>query len=158
MKLPAITIATSVRYGNYKQHLNNALSFVDIIADTFSNICNYINLPRKLSIIIRPAREAYGRAYYLKDPNTKTGREYVVEIDTRQDRDQFEDTLLHELVHIEQFYEGRLDGSKPGHFKWCKRDISFITASIEEYNDLPWEREANERARILKKAIFSKDL
>lgn len=153
-----MTIATSVRYGNYKQHLNNALSFIEIISDTFSDICSYINLPRKLSINIRPAREAYGRAYYLPDPNTKTGREYIVEIDTRQNRDQFEDTLLHELVHIEQFYEGRLAGGSPGHFKWYKRDISFITASIEEYNDLPWEREANARARILKKAIFSKDL
>ena len=158
MKLPAITIATSVRYGNYKQHLNNALSFVDIITDTFSSICNYINLPRRLSIIIRPARGAYGRAYYLTDPNAKTGREYIVEIDARQDRNQFEDTLLHELVHIEQFYEGRLDGGSPKHFKWNKRDISFVTSSIEEYNNLPWEREANERAKILKKAIFLKDL
>jgi hypothetical protein len=158
MKLPEITIATSIRYGNYKQHLNNALSFVDIITDTFSDICNYINLPRRLYINIRPARGVYGRAFYLTEPSTIAGRDYMVEIDARQSKDLFEDTLLHELVHIEQFYEGRLAGGGPGHFKWYKRDISIITSSFEEYNNLPWEREANERAKILKKVIFSKDL
>jgi hypothetical protein len=155
MKLPEITIATSVRYGNYKQHYQNALSFVETISKKFDEICNYINLPRKLFINIRPIRGAYGRAFYLTEPCTIAGRDYMVEIDARQSRDLFEDSLLHELVHIEQFYEGRLDGGKPGHFKWNKKDISFITASFEEYNNLPWEREANERAKILKKVIFS---
>lgn len=154
MKLPTITIATSVRYGNYKEHFNNALFFVDTIAQNFNEICNFITLPKKLYIQIRPVRDAFGRAFFNKSNTNKTGKEYFVELDARQDKNTFKDTLLHELVHIEQFYEGRLIDAGPMHFKWGGRKVLIDTSSLDIYNSLPWEREAIERASILKKVIF----
>ena len=154
MKLPPVTIATSVRYGYYKEHYQNALFFVDTITKKFDEIRNYITLPKKLLINIRPVRDAYGRAFYLKPKPYSTAKEYIVEIDARQSRDIFEDTLLHELVHIEQFYEGRLIDAGPMHFKWRGKSVLIDTSSLDIYNNLPWEREAIERASMLKQVIF----
>lgn len=153
-----MTIATSVRYGNYKGYLNNALFFIETITEKFEEICNHIILPRKLFIHIRPITGNYhGKAFVVRDyGKSYYGKEYVVEVDARQNVKDFKDTILHELVHIEQFYQKRLcdRSSFPGHFKWNNELISYLTPTMEEYNNLPWEREAIERADKIRRIIF----
>lgn len=48
--------------------------------------------------------------------------------------EEFERTIFHELVHVKQMIDGRLDNSYPS--KWC--GIIYTCA----YYDLPWEKEA----------------
>jgi hypothetical protein len=154
MKLPEITIASSVRYGNYKEHYLNALFLSDILKEKYEAIKEYIELPRYLKIVFRPVRAAFGRAFYLKSDAARRNREYVVELDVRQDVATFQNTLLHELVHIEQFYQGRLLDAGSMHFKWNGKKTLIDTSNLDAYNNLPWEREAIERSTNLEKVIF----
>lgn len=155
MSLPIVSISTSIRYGNYKEYHQLALTHIELVIANFFKIQEYIALPKKLFIHFRPIRDAYGRAFVVRDPKTVYGKNYIVEIDARQDRDGFTDTILHELVHIEQFYQRRLsDGGRDGCFKWKGKHISFMTPVKEEYDKLPWEAEAIKRAKSLVKVIF----
>jgi hypothetical protein len=154
MKLPTTTIATSVRYGNYKEHLNNALLLSDVLTKSYKTIKQFIKLPQNLFINFRPIRCAYGRAFYVKSETKKYSKNYVVELDIRQDIDTFKNTLIHELVHIEQFYEGRLKDAGPTHFKWNGKKTFIDTSSLDIYNNLPWEVEANVRAELLSRVVF----
>jgi hypothetical protein len=155
MSLPNITLATSVRYGNYKQHLDSALFFIDVLKDSFNDIKQFIKLPRNLNIVFRPVRDAYGRAFYVKPNVFSESRQYVVEVDVRQDLATFKNTMIHELVHIEQFYQGRLKDAGSMHFKWNGKKMLIDTSSLDIYNGLPWEVEANVRAELLSHVVFN---
>lgn len=152
MEVPNITIATSVRYGTYKKHFDEALWIVEKIVYNFSKIKKRFKLPKNLQFHIRPIRYELGKAYSYKE-NKQTF--YVVELDVRQDKQEFYDTILHELTHIEQFYDKRLQDCKvPGTFKWKGERMMFAGISIEEYNALPWEVEAIKKAAKLKPVVF----
>jgi hypothetical protein len=154
MKLPTMAIATSVRYGNYKEHLNNALLLSDVLTKSYKTIKQFIKLPQNLFVNFRPVRDAYGRAFFLKPNPHSSAKEYIVELDVRQDVETFKNTLIHELVHIEQFYEGRLKDAGPTHFKWNGKKTFIDTSSLDIYNNLPWEVEANVRAELLSHVVF----
>lgn len=154
MKLPEITIASSVRYGNYKEHYLNALFLSDVLKEKYETIKEYIELPRFISVVFRPVRAAFGRAFYIKSDAARCNREYVVELDVRQDVSTFQNTLLHELIHIEQFYQGRLLDAGSMHFKWNGKKTLIDTSCLDIYNNLPWEREAIERAAMLEQVVF----
>jgi hypothetical protein len=155
MSLPIISIATSIRYGNYKVHYQNACNLITTVVENFFKIQEHIALPKKLFIHFRPIRDAYGRAFVVRDPATVYGKNYIIEIDARQDYETFTDTILHELVHVEQFYQRRLsDGGRDGCFKWKGQHISFITPTRDDYDKLPWEAEAIERAKSLINVVF----
>jgi hypothetical protein len=154
MKLPEITIASSVRYGNYKEHYNNALFLSDIVKEKYNAIKEYIELPQFINIAFRPVRSAFGRAFYIKSDAARRNREYIVELDVRQDMVTFRNTLLHELVHVEQFYQGRLLDAGTMHFKWNGKKTLIDTSNLDAYNNLPWEREAIERSTKLEAVIF----
>jgi hypothetical protein len=155
MKLPEITLASSVRYGNYKEHYYNALFLSDILKEKYDEIKEFIDLPKYINIVFRPIRSAYGRAFYLKTDAPRRNRNYVVELDVRQDIETFKNTLIHELVHIEQFYQGRLIDAGPMHFKWNGKKTLINTASLDAYNNLPWEIEANVRAEMVSSVVFT---
>ena len=154
MSLPNITLATSVRYGNYKQHLDSALFFIDVLKDSFNDIKQFIKLPRNLNIVFRTVRDAYGRAFYVKPNVFSESQQYVVEVDVRQDLATFKNTMIHELVHIEQFYQGRLKDAGSMHFKWNGKKMLIDMSSLDIYNSLPWEVEANVRAELLSHVVF----
>lgn len=155
-RTPKMSIATSVRYGNYKHLYNIAEKYANITESKFGEICNYINLPTKLNIVFRPIRNAYGRAFYVTHKGDRNDKQFIVDIDLRQNLKTFQDTLLHELVHIEQFYEGRLvsEAGLGNFFKWYKERISLKVSSPEEYDEFPWEKEAISRSKKLRKIIF----
>jgi hypothetical protein len=153
MRLPEITLASSVRYGNYKEHYLNALFLSDILKEKYQTIQDYIDLPKCIKIVFRPVRAAFGRAFYLKS-NVERNRQYIVELDVRQDTATFKNTLLHELIHIEQFYQGRLLDAGSMHFKWNGKKTLIDTSNLDAYNNLPWEREAIERSAKLEKVVF----
>ncbi len=153
---PTISIATSVQYGNYKKFYDRALFMSNVCLNKIDEIKQYIKLPRNLYIHLRPIRNAYGKAFYFtKEKNSRSYKQYIVEVDVRQDNDVFYNTLLHELVHVEQFYTNRLkDIGLSTHFCWKGDIMKFQGLSHEEYINLPWEIEANNRAEILTPLIF----
>jgi hypothetical protein len=63
--------------------------------------------------------------------------------------------MIHELVHIEQFYQGRLKDAGSMHFKWNGKKMLIDTSSLDIYNGLPWEVEANVRAELLSHVVFN---
>jgi hypothetical protein len=153
--LPKITIATSIRYGNYQELMDDTLDMVKSIVENFPKVHKYINLPENLIVHLRPMRNLYGRAFYTKNTSNSNKRLYIVEIDVRQGMYNFYDTLIHELIHIEQFFENRLkNGHSPNHFKWNGNLYKYNGLSLEDYCALPWEAEAMSRTTELLPVIF----
>jgi len=147
-----ITIVPSVKYGNYKEFLERAKVFEMLILKSELRVRKHINLPENVRIILRPIRGIYGTAATYK---VKLKNYYTVELDIRQNLDEFCDTLLHELVHIEQYFEGRLKLRSELYYSIYEgRKIRIVSHKSEEYNDLPWEKEATKRAAKLKHIIY----
>ena len=147
-----IEIVPSVKYGNYKRFLSQARDFEGIIQRSESKVRKYINLPDQVKVILRPIRDVLGTAATYK---VKSIPLYTVEIDVRQTLNEFYDTLLHELVHIEQYFEDRLKlRSELFYSIYEGRKIRLVSHKSDEYCNLPWEEEATERATKLKRIIY----
>jgi hypothetical protein len=146
-----VEIVSSVKYGKYKEFLDHAKVFKMLIQKSELRVRKHINLPEQFKIILRPIRGVFGTAATYK-VNSKPY--YTVEIDVRQTIDEFCDTLLHELVHIEQYFEGRLKlKSELFYSIYEGRKIRLVSSKSDEYHDLPWEKEATKRAAKLKHII-----
>jgi len=147
-----VEIVSSVRYGNYKEFLERAKVFEMLIQKSELRVRKHINLPEKIKITLRPIRGVIGSASTYK---VKAKNYFSVEIDVRQDVDEFCDTLLHELVHIEQYFEGRLKlRSELFYSIYEGRKIRLVSHKSDGYNNLPWEKEATKRAAKLKHIIY----
>jgi len=154
MNVPSIEIATSIKYGNYRELKLPAIMMAETINNKFELICEFINLPKNLQIKIRPIRNLLGRAWGYQSSNNSPGQ-YFVEINVRQTIEEFYDTILHELVHIEQFFEGRLQlGTVKDSFVWNKKQVPLLHTTDPSYVLLPWEVEANKRAKTLTSVVF----
>lgn len=142
-----ISVAHSVRYGNYKQYLDNVVQFTDILVSNFAAIKEHINLPDNLRIVFKPIRTFHGKAFPMLG---KRYSQYVVEIDVRLSIEVFVETILHELVHIEQFHEKRLKHTRDlKSFKWNNSKPWPEPRNYDEYTNLPWEVEAVTRSQTI---------
>jgi hypothetical protein len=147
-----VEIVSSVRYGNYKNFLERAEFFKTITKLSEPRIRRFINLPEHIKIIMRPVRGVFGTAAMFK---TGTKTRYVVEVDVRQTIDEFCDTLLHELVHIEQYFEERLKIKSERFFSIYEgQKVRLVSNKSAEYNQLPWEQEAIKRAARLVNIVY----
>lgn len=144
-----IEIATSIKYGSYKQLRSYSENLADRILKFEDIIRQTLNLPDKIHIKLRPIRNALGTARYLISDKMKVSS---IELDVRQSGKSFDNTLIHELVHAEQFYEDRLAHSDDK--KWFKWHGHYYDLKSDMYRDLPWESEAYERAEYLTPIIF----
>jgi hypothetical protein len=146
-----IIVASSVRYGKYRNFLQAANKFGDVLYSKEKTIRKFLNLPENIEIIMRPIRYIYGTASVLRGKSN----EYMIEIDVRQSMEDFEDTILHELVHIEQYFENRLFlRSEHLYSTFEGREFRLISNKSDEYNNLPWEKEAIEKSAKLRSIIF----
>jgi hypothetical protein len=56
--------------------------------------------------------------------------------------------LIHELLHLNQTYTGKLSGRRDGSFMWNKKVYHAPkTPSLEEWSKLPWEIDVAEREK-----------
>lgn len=72
---------------------------------------------------------------------------YRITIDARLDAETFVTTLVHELVHVNQFAQGRLCGNSDTFFWYedlatAPKKYKIKNHTHEQYLDWPWEREA----------------
>lgn len=144
-----IDLATSVRYGNYKQFKKYGNILADRVLTFEDKIRGILNLPDKIHIRLRPMRFVYGTARYIVSDIMKV---CSIEIDIRQKIKTFDNTLIHELVHAEQYYEDRL--AHTADLKWFKWKGEDVSLKYQDYKELPWEAEAYARADYLTPIIF----
>lgn len=65
--------------------------------------------------------------------------------------------LIHELLHLNQVYTGKLSGRRDGSFMWNKKVYHAPkTPSIEEWSKLPWEIDVAEREKQMLREVLSK--
>jgi hypothetical protein len=145
-----ILIADSIRYGSYKKLMPETVVKISLLLDRYEKIREVIDLPQDMCIRFRPIRGDLGRTY-----NKSRNNPFLVELDVRQNIETFKDTLLHELVHIEQFYQKRLKETATNDtLRWKGKKIQCIGISYNAYRNLPWEIEAEERAKKHLEHVF----
>ena len=134
-----ITIATSIRYGNYKHLFNKAVGVERLIQKYWNDFRIKFDFDTRVKFLIRPIKgNTNGIAYDIDNR---------IEIDPRRERVQILETIAHELVHSEQTKQKRL--SRTGrnrervyHGQVYRTQVGNYT----EYLNRPWEKEARERA------------
>lgn len=142
-----ITIATSIKYGNYKHLQQCTNDTIRLIHKFWKPINDLLTLRSDIEFIVRPIKgSTNGRTFGIKG---------VVEIDPRNieriDRGpkRVLETICHELVHIEQYATGRLKKESGATF-WKDKCVRHSkTQSYKEYLNLPWEIEAREVAAMM---------
>jgi hypothetical protein len=108
-----------------------------------------LDLPDDVLFRIARIKGKYGGLYMS---TTKT-----VVIDPLYKYESFLNTLAHELVHAEQYYQGRLEAvfdKKKGWLHHWKGEINASKGkTYNSYRNLPWEKEAFDRSGpLVKKA------
>lgn len=88
--------------------------------------------------------QIHGDCDYEEHYDTRTPRDYVIRVDTRQNIASFICTVFHELVHVKQWIRGEMKqihkGVEVTTFKWHKDRVE---PEGMEYMKLPWEIEAH---------------
>jgi len=82
------------------------------------------------------------------DDSCNRPREFLIRIDSTQDRDAMFETIAHEMVHVKQYARGELKdfSSTDAVCKWQGENIDI---SKLDYYDHPWEIEAHGREKGL---------
>ena len=113
-----------------------------IIQKTLPEFKKLLNLPNGLTFRVAPIKAKRTRGVYVVG-------ERLVEIDPRQRATDVLTTIAHELVHAEQYHEGRLKIEYlRGHGQVHMWNGEFVTnkgSTYQAYRDQPWEKEAFER-------------
>jgi hypothetical protein len=133
------TVATSIKYGDYK-HLKPSVDCVhEMIKDHWRSLCRCFDFNRDVTFHIRPIRGiTCGIAY---------NEENKIEIDPRRKLRCILETIVHELVHMEQYKQGSLkDDFHRNKTLWLGFEFEPSKTHLE-YLAEPWEIEARRRAK-----------
>jgi hypothetical protein len=132
-----VTIADSIRYGRYKAYIGNANRIADLITKVLPHARKLLDLPEHLVYHIRPLGGKYNGVYM----NFFSKIELEVR---RTNLGSILETIMHELVHAEQFHQGRLK-LKSGMYHWHDAPHKVGNDTYAKYRARPWEAEAFER-------------
>lgn len=135
-----ITVATSIKYGNYK-HLQPAVAKVHaLIVKHLHNFKKAFDYKHDVNVHIRPIKGGvHGRAFSNKN---------VIEIDPRYPEQRILETIAHELTHNEQHKQDRLKHQLVN-ANWLpvwNGEIHRRATTHRAYLNQPWEVEARDRA------------
>lgn len=144
-----VDIAKSIKSGKYKHLSLYAEALERRIYDYADIIYDHLNLPDHVYIKLRPIPHALGYARYMQDSNLTVCE---VQLDIRQRLTQFDSTLIHELIHAEQYKAGDLVYSESLKcLTWRGKPYSLKHFT---YYELPWELDAYSRSEKLTQLIF----
>ena len=77
-------------------------------------------------------------------------REFVIEIDSNLEDDDFITAITHEMVHVKQHARNELKDCKELALKkWKGEEHIALYTTVEEYMNLPWEEEAYRLQEVL---------
>jgi hypothetical protein len=65
--------------------------------------------------------------------------------------------LIHELLHLNQTYTGKLSGRRDGSFVWNKKVYHAPkTPTVQEWSKLPWEIDVAEKEKTILAEVLNK--
>jgi len=139
--LTVYSIASSLKYGYDNRYTKWSKDVVSAIKLVMPLARQLLDLPLHIKIHLKPNRKA--NAHYQHS-------DQKVVIDPRRcnTMSKVMSALMHELVHAEQFKQGRLEmGMRT--MKWMGKAVVQETRNYEKYRAQPWEREAFRREKEL---------
>jgi len=147
----SFNIATSVMYGMHRDKRVVAELYYDTFFENLDFLKKHFKIPEYLVINCRPIPKRMcmlGAAW-------KDDEICVIDVEVRQSFNKFFATLFHEMTHIEQFADDRLrveDEDKDAVYIWEGTKYARLHTLDDEYNNSPWEVEADKKSeRIMKK-------
>ena len=115
--------------------INSGKKYQKLVDNAMSFVINHLHLPENTWVDIFITSNTEGSCGGCVDMESDGLYHYFhVDINNRLCRDELVRTLFHEMKHVEQISNGKLD-----QLIWKGKDYSNI-----EYNDRPWEKEAYE--------------
>jgi hypothetical protein len=146
----------------YPDGLNAAVKQSRLIKRTIKDVCRLIMTDEvqasikliRVRVLYRMKKNCYGIC-------EAAGRgHYIITVGGRLHRDLLVATLAHEVAHVNQFAEGRLD-SDSSHFWWYgdysePKLYNAQNHTHQEYLAWPWEREARSIENSYMKILSSK--
>lgn len=76
-------------------------------------------------------------------------RTFVLEIDSRLKGDDFITAITHEMTHVKQYARGETKDVNKFTKSWKGEEYLSLYSTVEEYMELPWEKEAYEMQEVL---------
>lgn len=144
-----ITVATSIKYGNYKHLKKRVKQLIKLLHDYLPSYTKEYDLPEDINIHFRPIKgTTQGRAFQYPAR---------VEVDPRLTDEEFVRIMAHEFVHCEQYKQHRLvfEQTDNGWVSCWEGTAIGKPKNYLEYLMLPWEMEAYDRADEFVKRYFS---
>ena len=123
----------------------------DAIMDAVMFACKQL-MPRvrkPFYINIRPIPKLTETQGVNGDCMDEEDREFTIRIDVSLPLNEMISTVLHEMVHVQQFLSGKLKQPKPGKAVYKRVDYDWEM----DYNDRPWEIEAHTKEKQLAEAF-----
>ena len=123
----------------------------DAIMDAVMFACNQL-MPRvrkPFYINIRPIPKLTETQGVNGDCMDEEDREFTIRIDVSLPLNEMISTILHEMVHVQQFLSGKLKQPQPGKAVYKRVDYDWEM----DYNDRPWEIEAHTKEKQLAEAF-----
>ncbi|NBW56539.1 hypothetical protein EBR43_01900 [bacterium] len=124
-----------------KEKIRNLATMIRITTPAFREL---LNLPDDIIFRMATIRKWWGN-YSV--------RNNAVTITPRLDYRNFLEVVAHELVHAEQFYEGRLVHKGLRSMMWNGKILPYTNSNYEKYRAQPWEQEAYDRQAGIAKEV-----
>lgn len=100
------------------------------------------NLRLTIRIDNKKANEARAWGYCKWMDKNSSPRAFCIIMHENTSRKRFNETLIHELVHVKQYAKGELKDYTSGLTRWKKRVFEEDESSIFAIMSTPWEKEA----------------
>lgn len=132
-----ISISRTLLYGYDKKYVEYSKNVALLVEKAMPMARKMLDLPSLLYVELKPTR--LPNAYYSHD-------HLKVVIDPRKCNTLTKAlrALMHELVHAEQFKQGRLEVNTKT-MMWMGKPVKMETRDYEKYRAQPWEKEAFDR-------------
>lgn len=142
-----VKISSSLKYGYDKKYVLHSEAAAYMMESAIRVAGRVMRLPFNLTVDLRPLSRKSLNGYY-------SHRLKKVVIDPRKgDFLTLMRTLAHELVHAEQFYDGRFVITDKS-YQWCGEDVKLESKNYLKYISQPWEAEAFKRQNALAQEII----
>lgn len=142
-----VEMAYSLRHGYLKQYRKRAEDVAYLIDRIIPHMRKLLKLPDNIKFQVRPIARRAENGRYNHSLN-------LVEVDPRYNSlGTIMETIMHELVHAEQFHTERLKNYGRNFIWMNSSNYVGIGKDYEEYRARPWEMEAFDRQADLAMAI-----
>lgn len=132
-----------------KRYRNKSLEVATVVNRSIDQFRKYLNFPKNINVRIAPIKGSVNGRYNNGDK--------TVELDCTLPWDKALEVFAHELVHAEQYYEGRLKHQyvrgKGFIHSWNGNRNTSKGTTYRAYRNQPWEQEAWSRQAELAEKV-----